>query len=62
MTWHVTLTTGDVILIVADATFVSGDDQIFEIATDSRPPVLIEVARLPARLVGEMTSTARNVR
>jgi hypothetical protein len=60
MTWKVTLTSGDVILIAADATFLDGDDQVFELATGARPPVLIEVARLPAILIRELMSTARN--
>lgn len=59
MTWHVTLTTGDILLIAADATFVDGEDQIFEVATPAIPPTLIEVARLPKGLISDLASEPR---
>lgn len=58
MHWRISLTSGDVIVIFADATFVEGEDRVFEVATGSRPPQLIQVARVPMRIISDYLSIA----
>lgn len=54
--WRVTLTAGSVVVILADSTFVVGQDRVFELLLPTTPPRTVEVARLPESAVCSVRS------
>ncbi|MBP6997272.1 MAG: hypothetical protein KBB39_14140 [Phycicoccus sp.] len=57
MRWTVRLRAGVQISIVADGTYIDGDDRVFELAFGSRPVALLEVARIPDEAIDDFEST-----
>ena len=58
MRWLVCLRCGTQITIVADGTYVDGDDRVFELAVGSRPVTLHEIARVPVDAIEDFESCA----
>ncbi|MBA3022260.1 hypothetical protein [Propionicimonas sp.] len=56
MQWRLTLASGLQIVVVADGTYIDGEDRVFELALGSRPVTLFEVVRLPAKAVEDFES------
>lgn len=57
MAWNVDLVGGVRVVIIADATYVDGQDRVFELVLDSQPVEFKEVARVPVGAIIDFESS-----